>query len=200
MIWNLKHGVIRSINLTKQPGNKVITKNERLSKVLERHPFLKQQLTHRFGAYGNGNNRSILDMIGKKSRVYEVARLVGVNSEMFLEFLNTAIGLKEEYLKQKLQQSLDKCQKPDDEDPPEWLDKMEFEVIDVREGPNTYIAEISIKAKSLPANKGLKIIHSLDPMPLIYVMAGMGWTHFCKIVGIEEYHIYFTQDERVLKR
>jgi hypothetical protein len=137
---------------------------------------------------------------GRHDNVFTGGLLMMIRIGKYRDSRPTDIGLKEEYLKQKLRENFDGCQSVEQENPPKWLDNMEFEVLDVREGHNTYIAEISIKAKSLPANKGLEIIHSEDPKPLISVMAGMGWTHFCKIIGVEEYHIYFTQDERVLNQ
>jgi hypothetical protein len=109
----------------------------------------------------------------------------------------TTIALKGEYFEQEAQGSFNECFGLNDVNTPKWLDNIEFEVMDVREDTNTFIAEVSIKAKSMPVNKGLEIIQSTDPAPLINVMAGMGWTHFCKVTGTGEYHIYFTRDKHV---
>ena len=73
------------------------------------------------------------------------------------------------------------------------MKKEEFEVLDARQvEPGSFLPAVIEKAKAIPAEGGLHIIQSFEPVPLYSVLEGMGFEHEM----IEEdgiFHVYFSK-------
>ena len=78
----------------------------------------------------------------------------------------------------------------------EWKDKIDsFKQIDVRGIQGYFFQGIKKQATRLPAENGLEIIQSFDPIPLYEVMEGLGYEHFTEQKGPAEFHAYFYRAE-----
>lgn len=74
----------------------------------------------------------------------------------------------------------------------QWKDQISnFECIDVRHLQGNFFHGLQKRAGGLSKGSGLTIIQTFEPLPLYAPMEALGFEHFAKQVGADEFHIYF---------
>jgi NitT/TauT family transport system substrate-binding protein len=84
-----------------------------------------------------------------------------------------------------------------DEPRPGWVDRLEFETMDVRKLEGYFLPQLLKKTASLPPEKGLRVIQTFDPVPLYAVLGTQGWKHHTEKVAENEFHIWFARGRAV---
>ena len=69
----------------------MITKNDKISDVLKKFPFLKEKLIAWNKVFQNLNNPIVFNSVGKFARISDVVKVSGENLEDLLAFLNKEI-------------------------------------------------------------------------------------------------------------
>jgi hypothetical protein len=72
-----------------------------------------------------------------------------------------------------------------------------FERIDVRQLQGNFFPGLQKRAAGLSKGSGLTIIQTFEPLPLYAPMEAMGFEHFAKQVGEDEFHIYFYRVQEI---
>lgn len=70
----------------------MITKDDKISDVLNKYPFLKQKLIDRNSVFNKLNNPIVFNSVGKFARIKDVAMVSKENLDELLAFLNNEVN------------------------------------------------------------------------------------------------------------
>ena len=167
----------------------MISKNDKISDILNKYPDLKEKLIARNPRFKRLNNPVLFKVVSKWARLKDVARVGKEDINELLEFVNKAIG-------ETYNPNLDKnveieeiTEKP--QELPEWMLGRNFETLDVRKSLKDPFDEIMAKADSLKIGEGFELIQTFEPKPLLPIIEARGFEHYTVKEKDDEYHVFF---------
>jgi len=180
----------------------LIEKDDLVFDLIKRYPFLKEVFLKCSKKFEKLNNPLIFNTVAKVTTLEKAAKIGGIYIYDLLYELNSAIGKKEEFLKnfkQKIpvmqKEFIEKNSLIKEKEPPLWLkNEKEFDVIDVRDSNEEPFLRVFEKAKNLKKGEGFKLLQNFLPLPLMTYLESLGFESFFEKAK-DGYIVYFFKAE-----